>query len=136
MRELPQGRLFTALRLEYKWDVTCHGSDLVFSRSWTGAVEYRASLDAVQTVTSIETAAEPSEENDRSDILTVDFLIRTFVLGEIVPFPLPEGLASPDSPPEANRLAAHFALKRLGCDARFGCPADILWAYRNLKLEG
>ena len=138
--ELPQGRIFTASRLEYKWDVTYHGSDLIFSRSWTGVVEYRASLAieaSLAMVTSIETAVAPSEnsENDRLDILTVDFLVRTYLLREVAPFPLPDELATPEATHETNRLAGMLALKPLGCDARFGCPASVLWAHRNPEVQ-
>jgi hypothetical protein len=132
---LQLGRVFSAPRLEYKWDVVWDGADLAFSRSWTGDVEYRARLvieASRATVASIECKEQTSsgEETDRLDVLTVDFLIRTYVFSEVALFPIPVGLARTDSTPEENRLTAMLALKRLGCDARFGCSVDDLWNQR------
>jgi hypothetical protein len=69
--------------------------------------------------------SESGDVDDRLDVLSLDFLIRTYVLSETAPHSVFDCLES-----AKGKLIAHISLKRYGCDARFACLTRDLWTAR------
>jgi hypothetical protein len=123
---LPNGRRFSSHRLEYKWDVAHWDGALLFTRSWTGDLVYRAALTitrgdpepGIMSIAEIETAHDGAGDDNRGDgfhVAAVDFLVQTCLLHRIVPHPLPEWLSAAPA-----RTLALWSLQQFGCDARYG----------------
>jgi hypothetical protein len=121
---MPNGRRFVSLRLEYKWDIAHWDGALLFTHSWTGKLVYRAPImitangdePGVMSIAEIEAAAGKHHmESDAYVVATVDFLIQAYLLGRIVPHPIPKDI---EAAPE--RTIALWCFQTFGCAARYG----------------
>lgn len=93
---VPDGAVFRPRVLEEKWALYLQGPHLFGVRSWTGSVAFV--LDVTQgpghlTVTGVR--GDPGDGGTDPDhrARVVDFLLRSLGLGEILPAPVPLGLA-------------------------------------------
>lgn len=89
------GVLFLAAEMEDKWCVYTWDDRIYFVRSWTGDVIYVATTQRDEdqlTIIRVDGGMAPEEErkNDPDAVVReVDFLMKSLVLGEIAPAPLP-----------------------------------------------
>jgi hypothetical protein len=116
---LPTGRRYSSRRLEYKWDIAHWDGHLLFSRSWTGVLIYRARFVIAGDELRIEEVEGTAATDDpvggpRFDVAAVDFLVRALLLNTIVPHPVPDLFEN------RLRMIAMWSFKFFGCDARFG----------------
>lgn len=120
------GRWFSASRLECKWDIARWDDALLFTRSWSGDLIYRArlagaasELRVVQVEARGASASDAASDDDddaaRHDVAAVDFLVQTYLLDRVAPFPIPA--AQRDAAP---REIALWGMRYFGRDARFG----------------
>jgi hypothetical protein len=119
IREKPhQGALFVAQTMEDKWDIFCNGDSLYFCRSWTGSLVLLAHVEFTRDliVREIEYDGTVSIYDDVLAMRHVDFLVRTYLLGEEVPAPLP---AAPGSSMEQICLLAFNLFGRRATFATF-----------------
>jgi hypothetical protein len=91
-RTLPEGPIFKAAEMEDKWDIYCFRPHIYFVRSWTGQLLHRAHIRSdpgTLTITRIDTGPGQTPEYDRR---AVDYLMKSHVLGHVVPHPVPAAL--------------------------------------------
>ena len=87
-----EGPLFKASEMEDKWDVYFFDPHIYFVRSWSGQLIYRATVrfeDQHMAITGIECAGGHASEFGRR---TVDYLVKSHVLGAVALHPLPDTL--------------------------------------------
>lgn len=118
--EANDGPLFKAKEMEDKWDIYLYDSCLYFVRSWTGQLNYQATIRFDDGEARVSTVTVDSEGNPdpRFTIATVDFLIKTYIYGQQVPHPLP-----PQLPRDAQSVTL-FSFSQFGRWARFGTYED------------
>jgi hypothetical protein len=119
--ESRDGPIFKAQTMEEKWDIYLYDGYLYFTRSWTGALEYRAAIEispAAARVVAVTARQELFEEDDRYPIAAVDFLIRSHLYGWAVPHPLPKSLG------RDTRKLGLFSFSQYGSRALYGTFAD------------
>jgi hypothetical protein len=127
-RQFAEGPLFKAEAMEDKWDVYCFDPHLYFVRSWTGALEYRATIRTggdLLAITRIESAG--GRDADFS-IRTLDYLVKSHIFGVVVPHPLPSEL-----PAEPMQIAA-WSFSSFGRRCALGTYADptgLPWGTRE-----
>lgn len=135
-----EGGVFRSRRLEFKWDVTRHADRLIFSRSWSGAVEYVATfvpssggltLTRVEAPVTARSFPTDADNDDQLDLLSVDYLVRSCLLGEVAPHPLPDAVEhfKPDT-------IAKLSMKWFGCEARYGALVSTLAPVRLRRRVG
>lgn len=115
------GPLFRAPAMEVKWDVSLHDDTLYLTRSWTGSLEFRArlSLPADRALVSgIVAAGNWADQGAGHVVAVVDFVLRSHVLGLLVPHPLPPG---PEDDPQQLAMMSFSLYGRLG---RYGMRGD------------
>jgi hypothetical protein len=99
------GPLFKASEMEDKWDIYYFEPHIYFVRSWTGHLIYRATArfeGQRMIITRIECAGGHESESGRR---TIDYLVKSHVLGGTALHPLPY-----DLPADPTRVAsASFA---------------------------
>lgn len=89
------------VEMEDKWFVFFENPFLFFHRSWTGHLIYQVEirdLPAGPTVCSANVVDDGRLYRRRADeyeVLFLDFLIRGFILGQPVPFPVPNETKGP-----------------------------------------
>lgn len=115
------GPLFRAREMEVKWDVSCHDDTLFLTRSWTGSLEFtaRVSQPAAGRVmlSDLVAAGSWAAHGPRHAVATLDFVVRSHVLGLVAPHPLP-----PDAGDDPGQLAmVSFSL--FGRYGRYGVRA-------------
>jgi hypothetical protein len=120
-QRLADGPLFQARAMEDKWDIFLHGDWLLFARSWTGTLAYRAGMG----ITPHEMKVSPIEMDGSQDDLEfavreVDFLIKSHLLGDEVPHPLPAGF-----PDDAERVLL-YSFSQYGRQASYATYANTL----------
>lgn len=115
---LADGALFSPARMEHKWAIYHHREHVVVVRSWTREVVLTARtvvgdgrLDLVDGSGDLGHGGAP--ELTRA---TLDFVIRSHALGEVLPAPLPPELAD-DLP-----RAAAWCFSMHGVGAQFATP--------------
>ena len=89
---LPDGPVFIAGAMEEKWNVYHFAGVLYFARSWTGHLQYAATLaPSASELRVVEVEAWPGNVmgDNSMAIRQVDFLIRSHLLGHVVPHPVP-----------------------------------------------
>ena len=89
---LPEGPVFLAGAMEEKWNVYHFAGVLFFARSWTGHLQYAARLaPSASELRVVEVEAWPGNLlGDASmAVRQVDFLIRSHLLGQAAPHPVP-----------------------------------------------
>jgi hypothetical protein len=116
--EFSDGALFKATAMEDKWDLYLFHPYIYFARSWSGQLVYRATVqfeDQRMVITQIESGKDQDAEFSRR---AVDYLIKSHVLGAIVPHPLPSTL-----PTEPTQIAV-FSFSTFGRRCARGTYAD------------
>ena len=95
------GPLFKARAMEDKWDIYLYDGYLYFARSWTGDLQFRAKIDSVAQGSRIS-RIESRERNKPLSVQQVDFLVKSHLLKQQVPSPLP-----PELPDDPQRIAIY-----------------------------
>jgi hypothetical protein len=115
-----EGPVFLSQQMEDKWDVFLVGSELCFSRSWTGQVAYRAAVTFDRS-RAILTHVRSMSDGDSPDaaVGVVDYLIKSHVYGLVAPHPLAGGPAGTD------KDLAYWSFGRYGRRGVFGARADV-----------
>lgn len=93
--ETSEGVLFKAARMEEKWDIYLYGDRLYFSRSWTGGLAFVAQFGVAGgslTISQISASSSGTGMDYRYAVRQVDYLVRSHILKESLPHPLPTGL--------------------------------------------
>ncbi|MBP3957884.1 hypothetical protein J8F10_21735 [Gemmata sp. G18] len=88
----PEGPVFLAGTMEEKWNIYHFAGVLYFARSWTGHLQYTATLaPSPSELQVVEVEAWPGNVpgDDAMAVRQVDFLLRSHVLGQVVPHPAP-----------------------------------------------
>ena len=119
--EIQNGRLFGAQEMEDKWDIYLYDGFLYFARSWTGDLVYRARIDLSERealVSSIEGNSEAV--GGAYTVRSIDFLIKSHLLRNEVPHPLPPNF--PDDP----QLIALFSIAQYGRWASYATYEDTV----------
>lgn len=76
--------------MEDKWDIYLNGDAIYVCRSWTGALAFVAQITHADAVLACRQLRFDLEAFTPSmAIMAFDFLIRSHVIGEEVPHPLP-----------------------------------------------
>jgi hypothetical protein len=115
------GPVFKAKSMEDKWDIYLYDGHLYFARSWTGGLEYRATIEFDEdgaTVNAVEARAALVQTDPFYPIAVVDYLIRSHLYRLPVPHPLPKSAVQ-----DPWRLAL-FSFSQYGRYALFGTFAD------------
>jgi hypothetical protein len=112
------GVVFKAQEMEDKWDIYLYRPCLYFTRSWSGQLEYRATLSFEPAAVRVTEVESPSGQDPEFARRVVDYLIRSHLLGLTVPHPLPASL-----PPAAEQIAA-YSFSMYGRRCWFGCYSD------------
>lgn len=89
---LPEGPVFLAGAMEEKWNVYHFAGVLYFARSWTGHLQYAARLaPSARELRVVEVEAWPGNVlgDESMAVRQVDFLIRSHLLGQAAPHPVP-----------------------------------------------
>lgn len=101
--DLSVGPLFTASVMEEKWDVFIEGLQIRVARSWTGNLRFvgrihqHAATDRLMIIDQLE-AASDGENFDRDQaIRDFDFVMKSYVLGRVVPNTVPASWRSQDA---------------------------------------
>jgi len=127
--EPADGPLFRAEVMEEKWDIYLYRPHLTFARSWTGELDLRATValsGGTLSVSRIEFNNMPDDEYARR---VVDYLIRSHLLGERLPHPLPEALvADPTAIPA-------YSFSMFGRLCHYGTYADTI-GLKPVRLGG
>ena len=89
---LEGGPLFKAEQMEDKRDIYYHGGNLYLARSWTGQLVYRAAVEQKDEKLVVTELAIGGDQPAEYELRVVDFLIKSHVLGQVVPHPLPADL--------------------------------------------
>ena len=116
----PDGPLFRAEEMEDKWDIFLFDQWFYFARSWTGELVFRAEVRFTGTqaiVSNVEADAKLASSGDLA-VRQVDFLIKSHLLGEELPHPLP-----PDLPDDPLQIAA-YSLSWYGRHAAYATYTD------------
>lgn len=118
---VPPGSLFRALSLDAKWDIFAFDDRIAFRRSWDGELVYTAfhrSEEKRVEITTVAVAGRLASDGATFAVSTVDALLRTHGLRQLVPFPLP-----PKAPADA-RAAAMLVHAWHGTLGWFAAPGD------------
>jgi hypothetical protein len=116
--EFPEGPMFKASEMEDKWDVYFFSPHIYFARSWSGQLIYRATVRSDRRrmeITLVESAEGQDPEYSRR---AVDYLVKSHILGSVVPHPLP-----PDLPAGSMQIAT-FSFATFGRRCFYGTYAD------------
>jgi hypothetical protein len=101
--------------MDIKWDIYIFDSVLLFVRSWTGNLEYRASAMVLENRITIQ-AIESSRSKIETAPQTVRFLLATHAMGHVLPHTIPA-----DTPNDPKKIALlSFAMfGKLACYATY-----------------
>jgi len=92
-RFLADGSLFTPNVMEHKWAIFYHSGDIICVRSWTRKVHViarvKADDDHIEIVEIRGVFHNEEQEDPDLTIRTLDYLLRSHVLEEVYPAPLP-----------------------------------------------
>ncbi len=95
-RILADGPLFIPNVMEHKWAIFYHGGDIICVRSWTREVRVVARVkghgDHIDIVEIRGVFIDEKPEDPDLTIRTLDYLLRSHVLGDVYPVPLPPSL--------------------------------------------
>ena len=117
------GPLFLARVMEEKWDIFLMNGNLYFSRSWTGQLVFKTSIEFTPSeaiITSIEANSRVASLEPKFITAQVDFLIKSHILDQIVPHPLP-----PDLQDDLNSIAM-YSFSQYGRRAYFATYDNTL----------
>jgi hypothetical protein len=123
------GPIRLAEAMEDKWDIFLHDGSLLFVRSWTGQLIYKAKvMIEEQSATISEVVTDPEFAHDENEfaLSEVDFLVKSHLCGLLMPHRISGGIL------ESNKeLIALDAFSRHGRWASFATFASTI----ALKLE-
>jgi hypothetical protein len=95
-RQLNDGILFKAQKMEEKWDIYKYANFIFFVRSWTGELVYFTNYIPTKTGFKVDLIVLDDSKIDDNDeyyeFKVVQFLIHSYILGYPVPHPLPKSL--------------------------------------------
>lgn len=134
-RVLPDGLLFTPQTMEHKWVLALRGDELIFARSWTGAVELVARVRREPEQLVVEELRAAQDQGPLAQfgdlVETIDWLIRTLALSERSPLPVrPQGA---DALAESPLLAFSLFGEQVHCAAEGWAPAAPV---RPIRSDG
>jgi hypothetical protein len=89
---LPDGAVFLAGEMEDKWNVYHFAGVVYFVRSWNGKLRYTATLARSKSelrVVELAACVDDPFCNESITVSAVDFLIRSHVLRQVAPHPVP-----------------------------------------------
>ena len=98
---IPDGSVFKAVEMEDKWDIYLYSPHLYFARSWSGDLTYRVTLSGEPGCIHVTRFESPRTQDPEFARRVIDYLIKSHILGVLVPHPLPAML-----PMEAEPIAA------------------------------
>jgi hypothetical protein len=90
--ESKDGPLFVARQMEEKWDIYLYDGHLYFSRSWTGDLVYRATVEFREgkaVITAVEAGRAKGANDPGLAVRAVDSLMKTHLYRTEAPHPLP-----------------------------------------------
>lgn len=120
---IAEGPVFKASHMEEKWDLYLYADRLYFCRSWTGGLVFVAHCTASDTqlaITQILASSSGPGMDYRYIVRQVDYLIRSHLLEQTLPHPLPTGF---DRDPKAVGL---FSFSQYGRRCCFGTFEETL----------
>lgn len=95
-KQLDDGILFKAKKMEEKWDIYKYEDLIYFAESWTGELVYISNYIPTEIGFRVDIVMLDGSKIDENDISfefnVVQFLIYSHVLGYVVPHPLPKNL--------------------------------------------
>jgi len=121
--EVREGALVKAQQMENKWDIYLYGDKIYFCRSWTGNLGFvtKWSIEnEVLSITKIYVHQDILEEGEEYLTAQVDYLIKHYLFGKIVPHPLP-----PDFKRELPAIAI-LSFTNYGKDCCFATYEDTI----------
>ena len=111
----PEGVVFKAPSMDFKWDIYIYDSVFLFARSWTGELRYRGFARVSAAEICVGEIECPRSDTDMA-ASHVYFLIATHAMRRLLPHRLPK--ETPEDPMTMARVS--FSLfGRLGCYATF-----------------
>ena len=113
-----EGIVFKAEAMEAKWDIYIYGGCLLFSRSWTGELRYRAKIRIEPDAVVITEIQCPQNETEIAPS-HVFFLIGTHVLRRVLPHRLPADA------PQSEQDIATWSFSVFGNRACYATFEDI-----------
>ena len=125
-----RGIVFKADSMDVKWDIYIYDSVFYFSRSWSGALIYKARATISDTkihISSVEYARGAADAE--LAVQNVHFLIKTHALGGVYPHAIPKSI--PDDP---EQIAA-YSFSELGNKACYATREGILDVTVDVREE-
>lgn len=120
------GPLYVPDAMEHKWAIFLLGHEIVCVRSWLAEVRVRASVtfsDGLMEVTSLRGACLHADEDPAWTVRCFDYLVRSYLLGIILPAPLPDDVG--DEPGDCATWAFGVFGRRVILVAREPLPFDV-----------
>src|SRR5262245_23890047 len=115
------GPLFVARQMEDKWDIYLYDGHLYFTRSWTGDLAFRATIEfkgREAVITEVEASRAKVVDDPGLAVRMVDFLMKTHLYGKEAPHPFPQGL------PDDKQTLALYSFSEYGRWAFYGSFED------------
>lgn len=113
-----EGCLFRAQIMEEKWDIFHYGRVILFRRSWSGEVIFRAQLRRDGARLILSQLESHHTWDPKMAVRVVDFLVWSHVFGRPCPHPVPEGMLA------APAKAATWSFSTFGRLAWFAAEGD------------
>jgi hypothetical protein len=123
MRKIDGTGLFIAQQMEDKWDIYFFDGYLYFARSWTGDLIFRAKAnfsDRGMIISSIDAKSQAVGGDHSLAIRQVDFLIKSHLLKQEAPHPIPANL------PEDPQRIALYSFQLFGRWASYATYEDTI----------
>ncbi len=115
------GALFLAKEMEDKWDIFLWDGCLLFARSWTGILVYKAKIDFMETqaiISDIESLRVGVQGGAWVAIAAVDYLVKSHLYRREAPHTIPPTI------PEDELGIAAFSFKEYGRYASYASFED------------
>ncbi|WP_434352831.1 hypothetical protein VH441_06395 [Psychrobacter sp. HD31] len=110
-KQIQDGVVYQASKMEEKWDIYKYANFLFFVRSWTGDLVYFSNYIPTEKGFKVNLVVLNDSKIDPTDpffeFKVVDFLIHSHILGYNVPHPIPRSL---DKNNHENILAYSFSM--------------------------
>jgi len=95
-KQIPDGIVFKAQKMEEKWDIYKYANFLFFVRSWTGEMVYFSNYIPTEKGFNVNLVVLDDSKIDQADpffeFKVVDFLIHSHILGYNLPHPIPKNI--------------------------------------------
>ncbi|WP_073216720.1 ankyrin repeat domain-containing protein [Massilia sp. CF038] len=119
---LADGVLFTPMQMEHKWAIFYRDNKIICVRSWQREVYVVAHTEQdgkFLTVRKIDGSFGQMSDDENLTAKTLDYLLRSHVLGQDYPVPIPAELA------QNPQLAAQWCFSTFGNQAQCATPHDF-----------